>query len=406
MSSPEEEEEEGVQQEVRDLLLTEQECANSVDLPDGDRETKGHYTAEETMFLSGTKLEHIPESILKSTPLKHLYLEGNHISSLPDSMFSSLPSLQWLDLRNNLITSLPAEIGLHRCLRTLLLEGNPISALPPELGNVISLRGLNLRNCPLTFPPQDIMHQGLQCILHFLRSAMAERPVSIRKSNPDLPQLEKLQLSEMLRSSVEEQEESVDEDDLERFRELREKMILLDRAELGRTHPRQTEQSDGNLASHLPPTVRIKEEITKGSITPEFPPFHIKHGKRSEGKSLPMINERRAALEHRIKSQLALQEWQTQAKITQKRKISEYKQKRDGGQRRGESIMTFDLCGFPSETSLRELEQQIHALVEKMQERHRNPRGTAAEQITAAEQDIEEMRKLRTLVSEEKRKRY
>ncbi|KAF7668617.1 hypothetical protein LDENG_00299610 [Lucifuga dentata] len=99
-------------------------------------------------------------------------------------MFTSLPKLLWLDLRNNQISSLPAEIGLHRCLTTLLLEGNPISALPPELGNVISLRGLNLRNCPITFPPQDILHQGLQCILQYLRSAMAERPLSVRKSNP------------------------------------------------------------------------------------------------------------------------------------------------------------------------------------------------------------------------------
>lgn len=64
----------------------------------------------------------------------------------------------------------------------------------------------------------------------------------------DLPQVEKLQLSELLRFSVEEQEESVDEDDLQRFRELKDKMILLDRAELGHAEP--TVQSDGNPASH------------------------------------------------------------------------------------------------------------------------------------------------------------
>lgn len=52
------------------------------------------------------------------------------------------------------------------------------------LGNVITLKGLNLRNCPITFPPPDILHQGLQSILQFLRSVMAQRPVSVTKSPP------------------------------------------------------------------------------------------------------------------------------------------------------------------------------------------------------------------------------
>lgn len=46
--------------------------------------------------------------------LQYLYLEGNQISSIPGSLFISLPNLLWLDLRNNQIASLPAEIGLHR----------------------------------------------------------------------------------------------------------------------------------------------------------------------------------------------------------------------------------------------------------------------------------------------------
>ncbi len=49
----------------------------------------------------------------------------------------------------------------------------------------------------------------------------------------ELPVVEKLQLSELTGSSVEEQDESVDEDELLRFRELKEMMITLDKAELG-----------------------------------------------------------------------------------------------------------------------------------------------------------------------------
>lgn len=49
-----------------------------------------------------------------SLPFKNLYLEGNELSSLPDNLFSSLPYLLWLDLRNNQLTCLPADIGQHR----------------------------------------------------------------------------------------------------------------------------------------------------------------------------------------------------------------------------------------------------------------------------------------------------
>lgn len=49
----------------------------------------------------------------------------------------------------------------------------------------------------------------------------------------ELPEMEKLQLSQATGSSVEEPDESVDEEELQRFRELKDKMILLDKAEQG-----------------------------------------------------------------------------------------------------------------------------------------------------------------------------
>lgn len=63
----------------------------------------------------------------------------------------------------------------------------------------------------------------------------------------ELPVVEKLQLSELMGSSVEEQEESVDEDELQRFRELKYKMNLLDKAELG-----SIVQGDRHPSLHLP----------------------------------------------------------------------------------------------------------------------------------------------------------
>ncbi|XP_062320511.1 leucine-rich repeat-containing protein 27-like [Osmerus eperlanus] len=189
------------------------------------------YVTSDTLYLSRRKLKDIEDSILKTHMLKNLYLEGNQISSLPDSLFTSLSNLVWLDLRNNQITALPAEIGLHRSLKTLLLEGNPIKELPLELGTVITLRALSLRHCPIVFPPQEIVEQGLQCILQFLRGAMVVRPVSVRNPLPDMPPVEKLQLAELVKSSLDLCEEVVNEDEMRRFKELKQKMIQMDRAE-------------------------------------------------------------------------------------------------------------------------------------------------------------------------------
>uniref|UniRef100_A0A3B4VCH6 Leucine rich repeat containing 27 n=1 Tax=Seriola dumerili TaxID=41447 RepID=A0A3B4VCH6_SERDU len=423
MSSPEENE------EIPDLQRS-YVFGNSVVKPqtphflpeDAEPQELGEPYSTETLCLSRTKLKHVSQSILKSNTLKYLYLEGNQISSITGSLFINLPSLQWLDLRNNQIVSLPAEIGLHRSLKTLLLEGNPISELPPELGNVITLRGLNLRNCPITFPPQDIVHQGIQGILQYLRSAMVKRQVSMRKAPAELPVVEKLQLSELMGSSVEEQDESVDEDELQRFKELKQKMILLDSAELG-----SVAQGDRNLKSCLHPIIKRKKATTKAGIIPELRLFDTQDWKRPEERkqaAMKELKEKQAILEQRRKSQEVLRNWRTQAKITQEKKMSTRKQKKNERQKKSEEaeadlepdveessdtlqrqMSTMSIKECEETRSARELERQIRAQVEKMQERRRNPRGTTSEQMAAAEQDVEEMRKLQKRLLERKRNR-
>ncbi|KAM6922543.1 leucine-rich repeat-containing protein 27-like [Lycodopsis pacificus] len=348
------------------------------------------YSAE-ALRLSRTQLNHVPESVLKHSPLKYLYLEGNRISGIPGSMFISLPRLLWLDLRNNHITSLPADIGLHRSLKTLLLEGNPVSELPPELGNVITLTGLNLRNCPIRFPPPHIVDLGYRSILQYLRSAMA------RRSPPELPLVEKLQLSELTGSSVEEQE---DEDELQRFRELRHKMILLDEAELG-----SVPRTEGDLKSRLLPAIKKKKATTKAGMVPQLPLFDTRQWKRPEERrqaAIKELMEKQAILEQRRKSQEALRKWRTEAKITKGKK-------KHAEQRNQEEAETDSKPGVGQASasceeirSARELERQIRAHVDEMQERRRNPRGTATEQMAAAERDMEEMRKLQARLLERK----
>nr|XP_046257912.1 leucine-rich repeat-containing protein 27-like [Scatophagus argus] len=383
---------------------------------DAEPQERPEYYSTETLCLSRTMLKHVPESILNNSALKHLYLEGNQISSVPDSLFINLPNLLWLDLRNNQIVSLPDEIGLHRSLKTLLLEGNPISELPPELGNVITLKGLNLRNCPISFPPQDIVSQGLQSILQYLRSAMAKQPVSMRKTPAELPVVEKLQLSELMGSSVEEQDESMDEDELQRFRELKHKMTLLDKAELGSI-----------AQSCILPITKREKATTKAGIIPELPLFDTRRSKRPEERRQAAVKElqqEQALLEQRRKNQEALQKWRTQAKITQEKKPSQHKQKELEIQRRQEEADlgpkpgVEDCCDTPQsqepgmsiteyeeDRSVCVLERQIRAHIEKMQERRRNPRGSTTEQMAVAEKDVKEMRKLQARLLERMRNR-
>lgn len=67
----------------------------------------------------------------------------------------------------------------------------------------------------------------------------------------EVPVVERLQLSELIVSSVEEQDESVDEDELQKFKELKQKMILLDKAELV-----SLTEGDRNLKSHPFPVIK------------------------------------------------------------------------------------------------------------------------------------------------------
>ena len=68
----------------------------------------------------------------------------------------------------------------------------------------------------------------------------------------ELPVMEKLQLSGLMGTSMEEQGESLDEDELQWFMELKHKMILLEKAELG-----SVAQGDGNTKSCLHPITHL-----------------------------------------------------------------------------------------------------------------------------------------------------
>jgi uncharacterized protein YjbI with pentapeptide repeats len=83
--------------------------------------------------------------------LQELHLDNNLLSSIPPEL-GNLANLQILDLHDNRLTgSIPLELGNLANLEWLDLSANPLSgSIPPELGNLANLQTLYLYDTPLS----------------------------------------------------------------------------------------------------------------------------------------------------------------------------------------------------------------------------------------------------------------
>ncbi|MCH7703139.1 MAG: leucine-rich repeat domain-containing protein [Planctomycetes bacterium] len=77
-----------------------------------------------------------------------------------------------LDLSNLGLTAFPTEIGKLTSLIELNLNDNQLTTLPAELGKLTRLKALELDNNPLTDPPPEVVAQGTQAVLSYLRERM------------------------------------------------------------------------------------------------------------------------------------------------------------------------------------------------------------------------------------------
>eukprot|EP00079_Xenopus_tropicalis_P009025 XP_002932700.2 PREDICTED: leucine-rich repeat-containing protein 27 [Xenopus tropicalis] len=371
-------------------------------------------TLSNTLDLSKKKLCHLDEDLYKdTTSIQNIHLEWNALSSVPENLFIQLPCLVWLDLRYNQITSLPATIGEHRQLKYLLLEGNPIKALPVELGDLSTLKALNLRHCPLEFPPEDVVHKGLESILSFLRQARR----GILGCEAEMPVIEKLRLQDLVRSSLEASEEWESNDERLRFETLKNRLI--------------EEEMNEVRAIGLPSITQEASRLIKRNkwnfITDPRRPAEdrtLAAQRQAEDK------ERLAAINKKLKDQDILKDWQKQTKNMQfqkerNRKTPEnqvpkapYATDLGPGQRKDnwdkQRPLSDEKSRIRSTKSQKEtekervskdhrLDERIRQHIQTMKQRQKVPEATALHAVMAARKDLEEATKLQAELLQRKK---
>ena len=105
--------------------------------------------------LGDNQLTSLPAEIGQLTSLRELNLRGNQLTSLPAEIWR-LTSLQVLGLARNQLTSLPADIGRLTSLRELFLQHNQLTSVPADIWQLTSLRELWLNSNQLTSVPAAI----------------------------------------------------------------------------------------------------------------------------------------------------------------------------------------------------------------------------------------------------------
>ena len=82
----------------------------------------------------------------------------------------TLQNLCTLDLSSNQIPEIPDNIALLQNLQVFDFSNNFIRILRPSLGLLPRLQKINCENNRIIRPTQNIIRQGTQAILEFLRS--------------------------------------------------------------------------------------------------------------------------------------------------------------------------------------------------------------------------------------------
>ncbi|KAF1662949.1 E3 ubiquitin-protein ligase LRSAM1, partial [Aptenodytes patagonicus] len=117
--------------------------------------------------LHDNQLASIPADIGQLTSLQVLNLERNLLKCLPQSV-GDLAQLQMLNVKGNKLKELPATVSGLRSLRTLDISENMLQELPRVLAHIHTLETLTLDASSMTYPSPDICSAGTESIQQFL----------------------------------------------------------------------------------------------------------------------------------------------------------------------------------------------------------------------------------------------
>ncbi|KFO08707.1 E3 ubiquitin-protein ligase LRSAM1, partial [Balearica regulorum gibbericeps] len=117
--------------------------------------------------LHNNQLASLPADIGQLTSLQVLNLERNLLKCLPQSI-GDLAQLQMLNVKGNKLKELPATVSGLRSLRTLDISENVLQELPRVLAHIRTLETLTLDASSMTYPSPDICSAGTEAIQQFL----------------------------------------------------------------------------------------------------------------------------------------------------------------------------------------------------------------------------------------------
>uniref|UniRef100_A0A8B9FW72 Leucine rich repeat and sterile alpha motif containing 1 n=1 Tax=Amazona collaria TaxID=241587 RepID=A0A8B9FW72_9PSIT len=126
--------------------------------------SKFHYYV---LDLHDNQLASLPADVGQLASLQVLNLERNLLKCLPQSI-GDLAQLQMLNVKGNKLKDLPVTVSSLRSLRTLDISGNMVVELPRGLAHIRTLETLTLDTSSMTYPSPDICSAGTESIQQFL----------------------------------------------------------------------------------------------------------------------------------------------------------------------------------------------------------------------------------------------
>ncbi|XP_012876102.1 PREDICTED: leucine-rich repeat-containing protein 40 isoform X1 [Dipodomys ordii] len=114
-------------------------------------------------------LNSLPEEMESLTRLQTINLSFNRFKTFPEVLYR-IPTLETVLISNNQVGSLdPGKMKMMENLITLDLQNNDLLQIPPELGNCVNLRTLLLDGNPFRVPRAAILMKGTAAVLEYLR---------------------------------------------------------------------------------------------------------------------------------------------------------------------------------------------------------------------------------------------